>query len=531
MIISVVLLSLLLESWVDEQWRTQSSAFSALFSLSNIWFLVDRLDYFSLSNDANLLLHTWSLSVEEQFYLAFAIVGLLLAQMRRQFGFGRKALTLSVGVFTVASFVVYMLALRRVMEYPDSLSLRDFTKTLIHPFYGPFSRSWEFGVGILVALVRPRSTLRPIVTLAGVVALGVVTLTPSPLVDTPGAANSIVVVATSLILVRESPGVGKRRNVVWWQLSRVGTALGDRSYSIYLWHWPILVLIERIPGLSQVRYASISFVVIFLISELSFRVIERPFQQPSLMVRGRSTLISCWATSLITIIVAANIVTPYLVRASGIENGFIDRGCDPRAMVCVEGSADEGAVLLIGDSHAMFLKEAVLGVSSEAGMGLVICVRECLDEHGATELIRRYSPRSVVVVWAWNSWSDQRVKLLQEVAQVIDTRKLVIVYDNPRFPEWLAPSLFGPQARGVTKVDALAQQAESRRMIRMWLSEHESQSVDLLEHLCDDEFCPVRRGDDYLYVDDNHLSLFGVGLVDEAIGSTIQRTFEVDTAP
>ena len=76
MLAAVLGLSLLFESWHLEQRRTQVSAISALFSFSNWRFATDKIGYFNLDNASNPLLHTWSLGVEEQFYLFFPLLAL-----------------------------------------------------------------------------------------------------------------------------------------------------------------------------------------------------------------------------------------------------------------------------------------------------------------------------------------------------------------------------------------------------------------------------------------------------------------------
>lgn len=530
MITVTVLLSLLFESWIDEQWRTQSTAFFSLFSISNVWFLVDRTDYFSLSNDKNLFLHTWSLSVEEQFYLCFAFAGMVVVKLRHRIHLTRTHVIALVALATTLSFVVYMIALQRVMDRPDSLGLKDMTKALIHPFYGLVSRSWEFGAGVLVALLPSRFRVRPIWSLVGFLSIVVLISRSNRFVPDSGILNLLAIVATCLILLsKPNSNIDANGRIMSW-IGRVGVAVGDRSYSIYLWHWPILVVVDRFPNFTQTEAFVVSLVFMTIASEASFRFVERPILESQKTFRGLSILLASWSSALIIITTSVVLVTPMLKNVSGIENGFINRGCDPRMSICIEGNPDRGAILLIGDSHAMSIKEAVLNRAETMKLGLIVCVRECLDESDPKSLVNQFPIRSVVVGWAFNSWSSARVKYLEKLSLHVDPKRFVITYDNPRFPDWFPPSLVGPQARGVTHSEVLKEQAKSRELINAWVHQNESQTVDLLDGLCERGFCPVRRDGNYLYIDDNHLSLFGVGLVWKMIGEAIQKTLVVNSA-
>ncbi len=530
MITATVLLSLLFESWIDEQWRTQSTAFFSLFSISNIWFLVDRIDYFSLSNDKNLFLHTWSLSVEEQFYLFFAIGGAVVVRLRHRIHLRRTHVTALVALVTILSFVVYMIALQRVMERPDSLGLKDMTKALIHPFYGPVSRSWEFGAGVLVALLPSRLRVRPIWSLVGFLSIVVLISLSNNFVQEPGILNLLVIVATCFILLAKPNSNGDVNTWVMSKLGRVGVAIGDRSYSIYLWHWPILVIVNRFPNFTHVQAFVVSLVFVTIASESSFRFVERPILDSQKTFRGLSILLASWSSALIIITASVVLVTPALKNLSGIKNGFVNKGCNPWMSICVEGDPGRGAILLIGDSHAMSIKEAVLNRAEAMKLGLVVCVREFLDESDPRTLVNQFPIRSVVVGWAFNSWSSTRVKYLEKLSLHVDPKRFVITYDNPRFPDWFAPSLIGPKAKDVTHSDVLKEQSESRELINTWVLQNGSQTVDLLDGVCERGLCPVRLGGDYLYIDDNHLSLYGVGLVSKLIGDAIGKSLVIDSA-
>jgi peptidoglycan/LPS O-acetylase OafA/YrhL len=250
-------------------------------------------NYFSLDPKSNPLMHFWSLAVEEQFYLLWplVIVGLLAIRSK----FGEKAGKLLAWVLVVS--IIYGTCRLFVWFSIDGPTVNDYSwfRPLITrnisperlAFYSPLTRSWEFVAGVGVALAV-RSTLVTKLRLmsnafwligavfAGM-AIRLATITPGYEHGTDTATNTtatiLVVLGTSLVLLggEFNPWVSRVLAV------KPLTIIGDWSYSVYLWHWPIWVLL--ITTFNRSRMVTLAALVLsMMFGWAQFRWIEGPIR-------------------------------------------------------------------------------------------------------------------------------------------------------------------------------------------------------------------------------------------------------------
>lgn len=238
----------------------QSAVYTTGF-VSNLFFFLN-VNYFSVSAESMPLLHTWSLGVEEQFYIFWPMLLLvfsfLLGRKRNSFIF----ILLLGGVVLLASIAGFVALLHHFMDF----------------FYLTTSRIWEFLIGsMLVFLPAMRSRRQAeYVAVAGfaVVVLSVVLIPASE--QQYGYLVLVACMGVALLI-----HTGPQNTFISRLLSMNGLrTIGLMSYSLYLWHWPVLVYYRHYTGAQRIQHSEI-FVLLLVIVALSFvswRYVELPFR-------------------------------------------------------------------------------------------------------------------------------------------------------------------------------------------------------------------------------------------------------------
>jgi peptidoglycan/LPS O-acetylase OafA/YrhL len=237
------------------------SLMASVFSVSNIYFWYET-DYFEPAAQTRPLLHTWSLAIEEQFYLFLPLILILIHRFILKLTFG------IIVMIAVASF-----ALNTIEVYQNRPSA----------FYLLHSRVWELLLGVLMAIgtfpLLANASIRNGASLLGVglIAFAVFTYTSS--IPFPGPAALLPALGAALIIHAGSSGP----TLVNWMLSlKPAVFIGVISYSIYLWHWPIIVFQRSNAFLvadNHSRYVKVILILLSIaVAAASWRFIERPFR-------------------------------------------------------------------------------------------------------------------------------------------------------------------------------------------------------------------------------------------------------------
>jgi peptidoglycan/LPS O-acetylase OafA/YrhL len=295
---TLLLGSVLLLAVAGEQQGLAKSALAAALSASNIFFWLGS-NYFSTQADLLPLLHTWSLSVEEQYYLVWPtmLIALMLVAGKRWGVFTRLLLTalLLVGITTFA------------------LGVRMTDTAPVAAFFLMPMRAWEFAIGGALVLAAPAivrwpTFVRTLLFVIGVVLIGVATVMLDSTMAYPGTGVLLPTLGTvALIAAGCGPGFAP---VQGWLSSQGMVAIGQLSYSWYLWHWPLLSL-ARANDLGErdlARDGTIALLSLCL-AWLTYRFVEHPIrsrQYPGFRAT-RTTLLSGAAMTVVVVCCAATL--------------------------------------------------------------------------------------------------------------------------------------------------------------------------------------------------------------------------------
>lgn len=337
----------------EEQSLYSRGAMFASAYMINLWLIRWSFDYFAADATTNPFIHFWSLSVEEQFYLAWPAL-LLFAMWLRP---GKRGAILVIGIAGLISFAACA-----------------WLTTTAQPWAFYFSplRAWEFAAGGLATMVpqafwRERPQLAAPLAWLGLALIAGAYLSFNEEAPFPGFMALMPVAGTVLLLLAGAAGVGNGSSAVLalpplqW--------VGKLSYSLYLWHWPVIVYASMlVPELSPLQRLGCLALALAL-SVLTYHVVENPIRRngwlmanaaralvPAILLTGTGVA-ATYANARLAVSdldpeqrsIAASAARPSTARAAGCILSY--ETVTPKA--CVFGNKDAGrSIALFGDSHA-----------------------------------------------------------------------------------------------------------------------------------------------------------------------------------
>ena len=521
-----------------------ASAGTAATYWSNLYFAYAAGDYFGQDLASNPFLHTWSLAVEEQFYLVWPLLILVAVW----FGSRRKGGLLTViVVVTAASFALNLWMTEHLREWA---------------FFSSPTRAWQFGAGAIAALFSTRS---PSSTNAwgaalGWVGIGALALSAAGIDESmrwPGHLALLPTVGTVLVLHSGVLAPAAR-------LPRLLAAaplqfLGRLSYTWYLWHWPALVLAEAAAGPFTLIARLAVALGSLLLSSVTYRLVENPLRfHPRLLPAPRRSLVVMMTLSL----VAAGAATAtrmfavttdrqerYLAALDDVSASSSD-GCNlpftatTPARDCVYGVPEsEMDVVLIGDSHATMWFPALEQLARERGWRLVVHAksscgledmpatrndgapyRECDEWRGAVlrELEQLRPELVIATMFATDTGAAPRSRaaaLARGLTRIAETASVAVYLRDVPNIGFDAPMCLsalgrwsGRQPCTFDRAAALAVNAWEVEAVQMAAVP----SIDLADEICSTSTCVVENGDIVMYRDSHHITAsFAESLSDE----------------
>ena len=311
---------------VDALW---ASGFAA-----NIHFAQQGVYYFAQDTGPSPLQHYWSLAVEEQFYVVWPLLLLACIGVTKLLSRGRTHPS------------VERLPRRAVVTMLVTITLASLVWSIVQTvaspataYFSTFTRAWELGIGALIALVPPSAVRRlagrgvQAMALAGAAMVVASCVLISETTPFPGIAAALPVGGTALLLLA---GTGRVTTLPAALLATsVMRRIGDWSYSLYLWHWPALMLPEYAFQRELTPYERVlAIFVVFTLSAYSYRFVEMPFRQgrPAHRLRRRRALLLYPVSA--TLVVATAVASWMWTDARAGEGGN-------NPPITVEGGTDD----------------------------------------------------------------------------------------------------------------------------------------------------------------------------------------------
>lgn len=253
-------------------WATFWDALYATFFTANWRFAAVGTDYFQAEAAVSPLQHYWSLSVEEQFYFVWPWLMLLIFIATAKLtpwthGTARTIAGVVMLLITVASFV---------------WSLAETASNPTWAYFSTFSRTWELGLGALIAVFaaafsRIPALVRPVLGWVGLLGIIAAMFVVSADVAFPAPWALLPVLSTAAVIIA---GTGGEQRYLWPLTNRGSRYIGDISYSLYVWHWPIIVFGTMLWGDDSLVLLGL-LVAIAFVSVYSYHFIEDPIRRSS----------------------------------------------------------------------------------------------------------------------------------------------------------------------------------------------------------------------------------------------------------
>lgn len=398
----VVMAVSILFSWYimtpDEMRKFTQSLVAVSFFASNILFWT-RTDYFDIASEEEPLLHTWSLAVEEQYYLFFPFLLLVLWR------YGAK------NAFSLL-FVLSLLSLG-LSEW----GWRNFPSANF--FLAP-SRVWELFSGSLAAIfIYQRGVIRnDVLSLLGITAVLTAIFTYDESTPFPSFFTLLPVVGVVLVILFTSES-----SYLYKILSlRPLIGLGLISYSAYLWHQPIFAF-SRIYDSSEASsfYMIVLIVITLCIATFSWKYVEKPFRNRNLVSSKKVFFIG--AGVAFSLLIGIGLSGHFGLFQPKVSSTYNDEYGGQNSPWVDIGKISSANFLLYGDSHA---KQYYSALAKEFGVGALIAESACLS---LPQLINQYKKQT--------SERKECINLASRLFSVLDTNPVPLVIIGQRWDKSL----------------------------------------------------------------------------------------------
>ena len=528
---------------------------------SNIFFW-RYTDYFSVAAELKPLLHTWSLGIEEQFYILFPIFMLVTHKIID------KKILFWIFLFLLVSFLVSVSPLG--MNHP------------VANFFLPITRFWELFMGsaLAVGMKYINSGNKTINNFSAFLGLLLILL-PMILLDQnstfPGINALFPVLGASLIIYSASE---KRTFLSSFLSNKYVRYIGLISFSLYLWHWPIIALTKNIIIGDFTINMQLSIIILtFVLSMITYKYVEQPFRKTEKLKKFLNIKIG--VVALLILAIVGSIIFMFMqLNFPKQEVPHINTSCFKNKETlestkrCSFGDKDSNKIfLLYGDSHSGAMYPAFEKLALENGWrGIPASFSGCaplfdvfrLDGIGnASNCTGEYSKnvekfleennKDIAIVYLVARWtlfekgwikngrlqkathflSDNKIKSKNSTDSSKVLKKGIINTVNKISKEFkiqtiiLAPvpvlhASINSHPKDVTKVEYQNQRYFVDSIFSTFKNNLGVSIIDPIDVFCPIDTCHMNKNDKALYIDDNHVSIFGSLLLYPLLESTLK---------
>ena len=555
-LLTVVAVTSVVANWlmVYPMWGQYSAhALSAIFSYSNFWLILNTGGYWDSGAEGLPLLHTWSLSLEEQFYLVYPLMFVLCWRYKP------KYIELMLWVTCLLSFGLCVVMSERDPQVA---------------FYLLPTRVWELSLGCLVGLRWDRLCRfeikglgREVLWVLGILlVLGSFALIRDDYIF-PGAWPAIPCLGTVILLISTQ----YQSRLQGLSSSRVLRYIGKISYSLYLWHWPVIVFSGYFLVDSKIMYYGVLVLVMFVLGSLSYHFIETPFRKEG--SRGmRYAGFVCLVAIGMQLPMWMNPSNPWqgdnpivmmddtLSYDVGFKYKCIDQILSDEGGVRVGKKSDVIDIMLVGSSHARTLSGAFDESVSErelSGMVMGVYSVDLMNDRLARDstfnkidearlkYIQKSKPKILIVAGRWAQESEHGEQFYMVFEERLRFLKLHcgVVLVLSQVPEIKLPDRYDRLLRkylrvrfsgglddgeGLVDLDEVVRVNQRVREIVDGLNDEGVVYVDIYKTMLrGDGFVRFHENEKILYYDKDHLNLHGARYVfDRVINPILDKLTE-----
>jgi peptidoglycan/LPS O-acetylase OafA/YrhL len=525
---------------------TLRGALGTLFFATNIVFWRDMAAGYFAATDAGLnpLLHTWSLAVEEQFYVFLPVMLLLCYRYFRR----------HIVLILIACAVVSLVGAALLVQ----------SKSVAVFFLLPF-RAWELLIGSLLAFntlpTLKSRFVREVVAGAGLLVILAACFLYDSKTTFPGLAALAPVLGAASIIHAGASGPSLAGRLLQW---RPVVYIGLISYSLYLWHWPLIVLVRYAMGMEPITpYIPVLVAASLALGSLSFHFIEKPFRWG---VHITSQIIFTSSTVFVSVLALTSVIglmrggfverfAPAVARfdaARWPEIPYVNCNLTPVEAGCMLGRSDRAPnVLLWGDSHLLAWAPALNDSLATQGARAVLAYSSlcppmlgvdnankviCPEQNLAVKnyLMANLEVKTVVISAFWSTYfhedgpltaqagnppakgTDAAKNALASTIQWLrdNGRQVVLIGPVPVYAKSVPLALALEEAYGRQFLHSSAQEQKKKNVSFFEVVDAVQrvgtsfQFLDPIQWLCAVD-CIVMKKDVSLYRDSNHLSVAG----------------------